>query len=387
MTKGRDRPIFFDYAGSSPVSDAVFTRQVAHLRREQEIGGYAAAEEVANDMTTVRRTLAELVGGSAERIALGESSTVLWARALSMIPFEADSRVIVTAYEYGSNIIALASLAERIGLQVDIVPALPSGQVNLDEFGSAIERPPSPSLVALCHIPTSRGICLDVRSMAERALDAGAFVFVDACQSVGQVPTDWLDCAADVVVCSGRKFVGGPRGTAFVSLSQRFLDQATPREADICGARINLDLRLKVEFPIGLMERWEGNIAGYLGLGIAADETLAASGDREVRRRSRLTESIRDALRSIRGVEICDPPDVDYASTLTFVVRGVEATELVARCRRAGVLISEVETYTAPLDLPGRVGRDVNRISVGRTTVESDIKDLVASLTHATKLG
>jgi selenocysteine lyase/cysteine desulfurase len=221
--------------------------------------------------------------------------------------------------------------------------------------------------------------------MAERALEAGAFVFMDACQSVGQVPTDWLDCAADVVVCSGRKFVGGPRGTAFVSLSQRFLDQATPREADICGARIGLDLRLKVEFPIGLMERWEGNIAGYLGLGIAADETLAASGDREVRRRARLTESIRDALRSIRGVEICDPPDVDYASTLTFVVHGVEAAELVARCRRAGVFISEVETYTAPLDLPARVGRDVNRISVGRTTVESDIECLVASLMDATK--
>ena len=71
-------PVFLDYAGSSRPSDAVVERQYRHLRFEQVVGGYAAAEAVGDEIISVREALGSLVGAVGTAVALGESSSVLW---------------------------------------------------------------------------------------------------------------------------------------------------------------------------------------------------------------------------------------------------------------------------------------------------------------------
>ena len=267
--------------------------------------------------------------------------------------------------------ISLAALSDRLGLTVEIIEADKSGQVPIDTFKDALEKDIPPSLVVLCHIPTSFGITVDVPLLAAMAKDAGALVFVDACQSVGQMDTKQLMVGADVLVCSGRKFIGGPRGTGFAAISERFLLQVHPSDGDISGARLNGALRLQVESRLGLLERWEGNVAGILGLGVAARETLTF-GELEYARRIRLAKVLRANLGDMKKVRVLEPED-SKCSTTTFTVEGMTASQIVARCRTEGAIISEVETYTAPLDLPRRVGSDVARISLGASSTEADI--------------
>ena len=51
---------------------------------------------------------------------------------------------------------------------------------------------------------------------------------------------------ADFVVCSGRKFIAGPRGTGFAALSPSFADQLQLADADISGARLNENLQVQI---------------------------------------------------------------------------------------------------------------------------------------------
>jgi cysteine desulfurase / selenocysteine lyase len=371
MEQYKQNPVFLDHAGSSRPSDVVVQRQYRHLRLEQMTGGYAAAQSVSGEIASVRETLGGLVGADGSSVALGESSSVLWARALGLVSLKPGSKVIVTSHEYGSNLISLAAQVDRYGLLVQVVEAEVNGQVPIDEFMRALEDGP-PSLVALCHIPTGFGIAVDIRPLVSVAKRAGALVFIDACQSVGQMDTEWLMEEADVVVCSGRKFIEGPRGTGFAAVSQNFLEHVQITDADICGARLNGRLQLRVESPLGLLERWEGNVSGVVGLGVAAQETIALDYALEYDRRTQLGAGLRDALQNLKHVKVLEPNDAK-SSTTTFVVGGTSPSEIVARCRAEGAIISEVETYTAPLDLPKRVGGDVNRVSFGRRSTEADI--------------
>ena len=364
--------VFLDHAGSSLPTTAVVRRQCLHLAREQEVGGYAAAAEVETEFDGIRADAGKLLGFSPTQIALGESSTVLWSRALSMAPLAERARIVVTEYEYGSNLLSLVRLAQERELTIDVVPTLPDGLIDVDSFAKVVTGSNQvAALVALCHAPSSAGVILDVQELARVASALGALVVVDACQSVGQIETINLGANADVVVCS-RKYLRGPRGTAFVGVSDRFLESARPLDLDICGGRLDSKLRWRIASPIGLFERWERNVGGCLGLGVAVKEALSLNMRTVADRQGQLANSLRERLAYVAGVHVTDPASAS-GSAVTFVTDAVDASSLVALLRARGTQISESEVYTAPLYLPQRVGRDVNRASVGRTTEPSDI--------------
>ena len=367
---------FFDPAGSSRPSDAVIQRQLAHFRLEQKVGGYTAAELAKPEIENTRSNVGSLIGVPGDRVALGESSTVLWSRALSLLPLRQHSKIIVTSYEYGSNLLSLAALSRRRDIEIKIIPMDMHGQVDLKVYTETFEAEDHIDLVALCHSPTSRGIRLDIEPLITVAKAHESWILVDACQSVGQLPTKWLGEMSDVIVSSGRKFIGGPRGTAFLGASEKFLSQATPFDADISGARLDPEFGIHVESAIGLLERWEGNVAGQLGLGTAAHEAELGTELAGIQREA--IEYLRLELSSIQDLTVRDAPDVNYhTNALTFTHARYEAAPLVSMFRRAGAIISDVETYTAPLDLPPRVGRDVNRVSVCRATTSEDVDNFL----------
>ena len=77
MKEHEENVVFLDHAGSSRPSDAVVKREYRHLRLEQAIGGYAAADAVVDEVVAARNSLGRLVGASGDLVALGESSSVL----------------------------------------------------------------------------------------------------------------------------------------------------------------------------------------------------------------------------------------------------------------------------------------------------------------------
>eukprot|EP00729_Bicosta_minor_P013164 gene13162-33303_t len=76
------RTVHLNAAGASPTPAPVLDAHIAHLTLEAEIGGYAAAEGAAEAMNNVYASLATYLSAEQHEVALVDSSTTAFAKAL-----------------------------------------------------------------------------------------------------------------------------------------------------------------------------------------------------------------------------------------------------------------------------------------------------------------
>ncbi len=84
------------------------------------------------------------------------------------------------------------------------------------------------SVVAVSYVQFSTGTRADIHRLREATRQVGAFLVVDVTQAAGAIPVDAKSWNAEVVVCSGYKWLGGHGGVALAVMSPRFLEQTPP---------------------------------------------------------------------------------------------------------------------------------------------------------------
>jgi selenocysteine lyase/cysteine desulfurase len=271
-TPGSLERVFLDSAGSSLPTSAVVDTVVAHLRREQEVGGYRAAAERRDELADVPASLARLLGCRADEIALADSGTRAWNALVTALRWRAGDRILICGTEYASNAIALLQRARADGCRVEVVPSSSNGSPDLDAYAALLDE--RVRLVSLVHVPTNSGQVLPVRELADLAHQVGALVVLDACQSVGQLVVDVDGLGVDALTASGRKWLRAPRGTGFLYLRSGVLDDLEPLAADLRGAEWTSPFRYELRTDSTRFELWETDVAGRLGLGVAIDHLL-----------------------------------------------------------------------------------------------------------------
>jgi cysteine desulfurase len=320
---------------SRPVLDSV----VAHLVRESEVGGYAAADEASATLSSMRLLAARLVGSrDPSEVALMDSASRAWAMCFYSVPVRAGQTILLTGAEYASNAIAALHRAAATGAEVEFVRQRPDGGVDLDDLASKLRTRDVP-LLSLVHVPTNGGLVNDVAAAAALGRDAGAFVLLDACQSVGQIDIDVRALPVDALSATGRKWLRGPRGTGFLWVRKHSLPRLVPVMLDLGGATWTAPGRYELRDSAQRLEFWEGNVAGFVGLERAVSEALSRGLpeiEAAVRRRA---DRLRDALAGVRGVAAHDPAR-HACGIVSFSVEGVPAVEVKASLEQQKVTVS-----------------------------------------------
>ena len=83
--------------------------------------------------------------------------------------------------------------------------------------------------VAFSAVQMSTGEVADVDAILDAASAADAVTICDASQAVGWLPID--AARFDAIVCTAYKWLMSPRGTAFLTVSDRLLADAVPHSA------------------------------------------------------------------------------------------------------------------------------------------------------------
>jgi cysteine desulfurase/selenocysteine lyase len=365
-------------AGASLPSAAVLRTVIEHLELESRIGGYEAAEAARERTEAVYASAARLIGAGPDDIALVESATVGWHRAVDALPLPPGSRILAAASSYVSSAMHLLELARHRGVTVEVLPTDPSGGTDLPALEKALREPAA--LVTVAHVPTSSGLVERVTEIGQITRAAGVPLLLDATQSLGQLPLRVTADGVDIAVGTGRKFLRGPRGTGLLYVSPEMRDRMRDTHPDVRGASWLADDRIEVDPRARRYETWESAHALRLGLGVALDEALALGVDRIHAYAGSLAARLRDALAGVPGVRLTDPPAVS-GGIVTFVVDGEAPRDTVLRLRRAGVHLTSVPAGHGQWDL-GRRGLDaVVRASVHVYNDDGDVDALAGALT------
>jgi len=339
-TPGCEAVTHLNNAGSALPPSVVTDTVVEHLRREELIGGYEAHAEAVDRIEAVRDSAAALVGARPHQIALLESATHAWARALLAIvysrPVDEGDRILVSSSEYASNVVPLMQLANRSGARLEFVPDDAHGSIDLAAFRAMLDN--DVAIVAVNQCPSQNGLVNDVAAIGSALDDTDAWYLVDACQSVGQLPVDAAAIGADFLSVTGRKYLRGPRGTGFLYASDVALDELEPFPLDLHAATWTSD-GYEVQETARRFEYWEKSYASLLGLGAAIDYALDCGIENLSARIAELAEYTRAGLEAIPGVRVHDRGR-QRSGIVTLTRDGIPADSLVAHIKAAGINVS-----------------------------------------------
>lgn len=384
-TPGCTNVIHLNNAGSALPPAVVTDTVVAHLRREEQIGGYEAHAEAADRVTAVTESVATLVGARPDQIALVESATSAWDRAFLAMAFSGvfsdGGRILVSSSEYASNVIPFLQLAQSWNCEVEFIPDDAHGLLDVSALRQMLSAPTA--LVAINHCPSQNGLINDAAAVGAAIRESGsdAYYLVDACQSVGQLPVDVTEIGADFLSATGRKFLRGPRGTGFLYASDRALTSLEPLPLDLHSATWTSQGYV-MQPGARHFESWEKSYAGLLGLGAAVDYALACGIDELRARISYLAELTRSALTEIPAVRVRDrggDPSV-RSGIVTFTVDDVPAADVVQHIRAAGINVSLSTPDYARVDFETHGIEGLVRVSPHAYNTEDEVDRLVTSL-------
>ncbi|RZV46415.1 MAG: aminotransferase class V-fold PLP-dependent enzyme [Acidimicrobiales bacterium] len=375
-TPGVAHVVHLNHAGSSLPPQPVLDRQIGHLHREGEIGGYEAAAEAIEADHGVYDSIAGLINAKPHEIARVEHATAAWNAGFWSVQMRPGQRIITAEAAYGANAVGFLRAAQRRGVEIDVVPSDSTGQVDLKELERRLDA--DCALVAITHIPTNGGLINPAAEVGRLARSAGVPFLLDACQSIGQLDIDVDAIGCDLLSATGRKYLRGPRGSGFLYASDRIIDDLITDHPDHHGAKWNRGDGFDLWPGAKRFEYWEYNHASWLALGTAVDYARVIGTDRieptVIQRAAQLRDRLHDAQLPVYDI------GQRQGALVTTNVPGRDPGEVKAALGAQHINTSVTNPDGTLWDFERRGLAPMLRVSVHYTTTEDELDQAVTAL-------
>jgi cysteine desulfurase / selenocysteine lyase len=256
------RRVYLDHAATTWPKPPGVVEACTHYQTDIGVaasrGAYRTGEVADRVVASTRQLLLKAIGATdSDGIAFMANGTLALHAGLVGLLSEwdlASVHVVTTATDHNSVLRPLARLEDSRNLQWTAVPCDGTGAVSMDDFRRAMR--PQTRLVIVNHASNVTGAVQDISRVAEIAHEAGAWVMVDAAQSLGYVELDVERMGLDLLAAPGHKGLGGMLGSGFLYASSRVREQV---ESPWIGGTGRSSERLRA--PFGWQESMEsGNL-------------------------------------------------------------------------------------------------------------------------------
>ncbi len=376
-TAGCAQTTFFNNAGASLQPRSVVARVIEHLRLEERIGGYEAADLVAPELDGLYGSMARLLHCAPEEIALQENATRAWEMAFYSLRFSPGDRIVTAANEYASNYIAFLQVAQRTGVEICVAESNQAGEVDLGALERLLDD--RVKLIALTHVPTNGGLVQPAAQVGMLARRAGIPFLLDATQSTGQMDLEVNALGCDMLCATGRKYLRGPRGTGFLYVRRAMLEQMEPPLLDLRSATWVSAGKFEVRDDAKKFETWEAAAAPRLGLGVAIEYALALGLEWIERRVQGLAALLRERLAAVKGVTVRDLGS-HRCGIVTFTYEPHPSREVMRWMKANGIAVRTIECSSTRIDMERRGIDELVRASVHYYNTEAELERLCGVL-------
>jgi cysteine desulfurase len=281
------------------------------------------------------------------------------------------TRIAISAIEHHAVHGAAEVLSEQ-GWTVDHLPVAAAGYLDPAAFAPAAGT----VLASLMLANNETGVLQPVAEFTRRAHEAGLRVHCDAVQGAGKVAIDIEALGVDYLVISAHK-MGGPKGAGAL-IARR----GAPLTPLFRGSAHERGRRGGTE-----------NLPGIVGLGAAAEcaaRDLAGESTRLLALRNRLEAGIRIFL---RGAVIHGETAPRLPNTVNVSFPGARSDHLLMALDARGVAVSagaacasgavEPSPVLSAMAVPRPIAIGAVRLSMGRTTSEAEVDELLGALAEA----
>jgi cysteine desulfurase len=375
------RPVYLDYAATTPVDPRVAARMAACLTLDGAFGNPGSASHDYGDAASAlveaaRAQVAAAVGAAAADVVWTSGATEADNLALFGIAhyYRATGRHLITVRTEHKAVLDPCRELERRGWRVTYLVPGTDGIVDPLQVRDALQ--PDTVLVSVMHVNNEIGVIQDVQAIAALCAAHGtARLHVDAAQSVGKCAVDFHGMGIDLLSLSAHKCYG-PKGVGALLISRR---RGVQLQALQVGGGQERNLR-------------SGTLATHQVVGMGEAFALAVESQDEIARIRALRDRLWLGLAALGGVLRNGQPANCVAHLLNVSFEDVEGESLLAAVR-PHIAVSTGSACTSAVQEPSYVLRALGRterlaesslrFSLGRFTTPADVDTAIAAVSQA----
>jgi cysteine desulfurase len=373
------RPLYFDYAATTPVDERVIKIMVECLGFDGNFGNpasssHAFGQQARQSVEQARRQVAELVGATPEQIVWTSGATEsnnLALKGVAQARGSACGHLITSQIEHKA-ILDTARQLQDSGVAVTYLVPDADGLITAQAVSDAMRE--DTFLVSLMLVNNELGTVNDIPAIGQVVRERNALFHVDAAQGAGKVAIDLAQWPVDLMSFSAHKLYG-PKGIGALYVGPRAHQRLL---AQIHGGGHEGGLR-------------SGTLATHQIAAMGAAFALAAASFHEEKALIvRLRERLLEQLLSIPGVRLNGSltQRIPHTLSLTFSEGEFNSAALLA-----SMAFSATSACNSASNAPSHVllalGHDARtasrtiRLSLGRFTTEQDIDQAVQLIKSA----
>jgi cysteine desulfurase len=380
MTSNYKRPIYMDYAATTPMDPRVAEKMVQYLTPDGEFGNPASRSHAYGwnaeaAVEEARKQVAALVNANPKEIIWTSGATESDNLAIKGAAhfYSKQGKHIITSKTEHKAVLDSCRQLEREGFEVTYLDPEPSGLIDLAKLEAAIRD--DTILISIMHVNNETGVIQDIAAIGELARGKKIIFHVDAAQSAGKVDIDLDQLKVDLMSFSGHK-IYGPKGIGALYVRRK------PR------------VRLEAQMHGGGHERGmrSGTLATHqiVGMGEAfhiAKQDMAADNARITALRDRLLDGFKD----LEEVYINGDMAHSVPNILNISFNYVEGESLIMALK--DIAVSSGSACTSASLEPSYVLRALGRndelahssirFSIGRFTTEAEIDYAITHVREA----
>ena len=219
--------VYLNHCGVSPLYPGALAA-ARHWDEHHMQLGVGVFAKLGDPTVAVRRAAASLLNVPSDDLSFLRNTAEGLSLVANGLPLEPGDRIVSYVHEYPSNHYPWRLQAARGGT-LELLPdrpcdsGLPDGQprgFELDDLERLL-RAGRVRAVALSHVQFTSGFMVDLAAAGRLCREHGAWLIVDAAQSLGVVPLRPIEWGVDAIAASAWKWLLGPVGAGLLYTSTR----------------------------------------------------------------------------------------------------------------------------------------------------------------------
>lgn len=373
------RPVYLDYAATTPVDPRVADKMIVCLSPDGNFGnpasrshGYGWLAEEA--VETARRQVADCLNCDPREVVWTSGATEsdnLAIKGAAHFYHKKGKHIITSKIEHKAVLDTCRQL-EREGYEVTYLDPDRTGVVSPESVADAIRE--DTILVSIMHVNNEIGTINDIAAIGEITRAKKIIFHVDAAQSAGKIPIDLDALKVDLMSFSGHK-VYGPKGSGALFVRRK------PR------------VRIEAQMHGGGHERGmrSGTLATHQIVGMG--EAFRIAGEEMQQENQRIAALKAKLWQGIQGLEeVYVNGDIENSvpGILNVSFAYVEGESLIMAFKDMAVSSGSACTSASlepsyvlrALGLNDEMAHSSIRFSIGRFTTDEDIERVIAQIQH-----